>query len=75
MKNGPSFCKTLLICHRLISTILWIFCSKANYRKIEENRKGLRIVFTGPHVSQEELLNRDQGIISRKMFFILYSIN
>ena len=51
MKNGLSFCKTLLICHRLISTILWIFCSKANYRKIEENRKGLPIVFTGPHVS------------------------
>ena len=52
MKNGLSFCKTLLVCHSLISTILWIFCSKANYRKIEKIRKGLRIVFTEPHVGR-----------------------
>ena len=45
-------------------SIVWMFCSKTSYKKIQEIQKGyLRIVFNEPHMSLEELLIHDQGIL------------
>ena len=40
-----------------------MFCSKTNYKKIEQiQKRDSRIVYNEPHMSLEELLIRDQGI-------------
>ena len=45
------------------SSIIWMFCNKTNYKKIEKiQKRGLRIVYNEPQMSLEELLNRDQGL-------------
>ena len=44
-------------------SIIWMFCNKTNYKKIEKiQKRGLRIVYNEPQMSLEELLNRDQGL-------------
>ena len=44
-------------------SIIWIFCSKTSYRKIEQIRKRvLRIVYDEPRMFLEELLIHDQDI-------------
>ena len=43
--------------------IIWMFCSKTAYKKIEQiQKRGLRIVYNELHIFLEDLLIRDQGI-------------
>ena len=45
-------------------SIIWMFCSKTGHKKIDEiQKRGLRIVYNEPHMSQEELLIHDQDVI------------
>ena len=44
-------------------SIIWMFCSKSSYKKIEKiQKRGLRIVYNEQQMSLEELLSRDKGL-------------
>ena len=59
--------KSLYICFILSQFnycfIIWMYCSETSYKKNEQiQKRGLRMVYSEPHMSLEELLIHDQGI-------------
>ena len=56
-------------------SIIWMFCSKISYKKIEQiQKRGLQIVYNEPQMSLEELLIHDQRISVHRLTY-KYFIN